>query len=97
MKTIYKYNIELHSTFSISMPKNAEIISLKTQGNKPVVWAIVDTEDIKNIRTFIVIPTGGNIDDSLKDLQFIGTFQIEDTNGSEFVGHLFERTELLNK
>jgi len=44
MKTIYKYNLELLGTQTLSIPSDAEFLSVQEQGGQLALWAVVDTD-----------------------------------------------------
>lgn len=93
MKTIYKYEITAGFN-SIDMPYDAEILRIGTQGDKPQLWALVDTEHPNEARKFYPFGTGWNIEETLKKVnphlnldKYIGTFEI---SAFGLVFHLFE-------
>jgi len=90
MKTIWKYSVPIYGVFELSMPEGAKILSTQMQRDEGVLWAIVDTEAKMNLRKFLIWTTGNPITHDLKDVVFIGTFQMD--NGL-FVAHLFELIE----
>jgi len=94
MEAIYKYQIEINSIITITMPKGAKILTVQSQliphdllnQDQVCIWAIVDTDtDKKEIRMFTCYRTGRK-HEKIKGT-YIGTFQL---NNGEFVGHLFE-------
>lgn len=88
MKTIYKYEISPDINY-IEIPKDAEILSLHVQNNKPCIWVLVDTEKDIEERYFEFFGTGHYIPcDMGIDRKFIGTFLID---SDSLVFHLFER------
>lgn len=99
MITIWKFKIEINDRFSIEMPKGSAILCVQVQDEpkpwgqgileeNPCIWAVVDTEQPKEVRTFSVKGTGHPFHDfELSTLHYIGTFQL--VSGS-FIGHLFE-------
>lgn len=89
MKTIYKYPVEIQDRSIIDMPVGAEILSVRTQDGKPMIWAMVDTDAKVEPRYIEVFGTGHPIHvDMGIDRKFIGTFLI---NNDGLVFHLFER------
>jgi len=88
MKTIWKFELSITDIQTISMPRDARILSVQTQFGKPCIWAIVSDDEIKRDRTFIIHGTGHPC--SCKKEDFIGTFLIENR---ALVFHLFERLE----
>jgi hypothetical protein len=89
MKTIFKYETLVNDKFTISMPKHAKILSVQESlsNGVPCIWAMVDTENEKEERTFELFGTGSEILDRCSLRNYIGTYQL---NNGSFVGHLFE-------
>lgn len=85
-KRIYKYEIQLIDEFEIEMPEGSIILSVQSQNNFPVMWALV-FPDVKTYkRKFKLVGTGRSID-NWTCLNYVGTFQLD---GGAFIGHLFE-------
>lgn len=88
MITVHKITLELLDCFSLELPKNAKILSVQSQRNKPCLWVLLDTEAEKVKRNFRLAGTGHEIEKEIaSQLEFIGTFQL---NEGGFIGHLFE-------
>jgi len=100
MKRIYKYPVSLDEAagalgceVAVEMPQDAQVLSAAWQGDSrdPVVWALVDPDRPKVMRTIAVVPTGPPLPDehpvSLGEARFIGTAQ---TLGGKFVAHFFD-------
>lgn len=95
---IYKYQLEfLVGEQIIRMAKGSTILTIQMQNEHPCIWATVPEpafgksgED--EFRTFITIGTGIRFEENPKDI-YIGTYQKNFLDGSNFVGHVFERTE----
>ena len=86
MKTVWKYTLTSDEVLEVSLPINAEVLSVQEQYGEPQMWVLVDPrENITEKRFFRLSGTGHPITESIKS--FIGTFQLY--NGT-FVGHLFE-------
>lgn len=94
MRQIWKYLIpcelnELGIGYSekteVEMPGGAEIISVQTQGNRPMVWAIVDPSKPIEKRRVFMIATGKPMPEEAR--KFIGTLQLNDGN---LIFHFFE-------
>lgn len=81
MKTIYKYEVP----GVVQMPASAKVLGLQEQGDKFMIWVLIDLSDdqILENRKFKIIGTGWEFDDAEK--RYVGTVQ---KNG--FVWHLFE-------
>lgn len=82
MIVIYKYPVD--PEFQLSLPINAQILTVQMQGDTPHMWVKLHRDEPKRIRKFITFGTGHKIPDNL-DLLYIGTFQPEG-----LVFHLFE-------
>jgi len=89
-KTIFKYPIIIANFFKIEMPQNAKILSVGKQNNKAYIWAMINESEKLEDKIFCLMGTGHPSYEDEKNLHFIGTFQLEENNGSVFVGHLFE-------
>lgn len=86
MKTVWKYQLSADDDVVITMPVNAEPLSVQTQNGEPYLWALVDpNENVFESRKFRLAGTGHPITNA--NIVFIGTFQLY---GGSFVGHLFE-------
>ncbi len=88
-KVIYKYSISLNDTILLQLPKNAEILFVETQNDKPFIWCLINHELELEPRYFYLYGTGHIIEDE-KDYQkvYLGTFKL--LNDS-LILHLFER------
>lgn len=88
-KTIWKYPLTVPWVQYISMPKDAEILTIQVQDNIPCLWALVDPDEKKQTRAIEIFGTGHSIDaDRLPgNRKYISTFQIME-NGMVF--HVFE-------
>lgn len=93
--SIWKFPLDVEDYQKVLMPVNSRILSVQTQNNKPVLWAICDTEtEEKEYREFEVFGTGHPFYEGVhfgKEQRFVGTFQL---HGGVFVGHLFELVEI---
>lgn len=86
MKIIYKYPIEVTDEQALTLPVNAQILSVQTQGNTPCIWAMIDTAETRTEQIAVrVYGTGHPIADSER-LTYIGTFQM---HGGRLVFHAF--------
>lgn len=89
MKTIYKYRLDMTDFQQVSLPKGAEILCVQSQHNIPNLWALVDTEQRREMRQFEIFGTGHEVKEDMGiDRKYIGTFQLNDGN---LVFHVFER------
>lgn len=88
MRRIFKYPVLIEDRFEIMMPEGAKPLSVQVQHGRPVLWAISDDIAKPVAYKFMIIETGGSIDERL-DLarwSYVGTFQ---SNGDLLVWHLF--------
>ena len=73
---IWKYSFSWEpGVEDISMPHNAQIISVGIQNNEPVMWAIVDIEAIKYPRRMYKHMTGRVLYGETNVTSFLGTLQ----------------------
>lgn len=105
MKTVWKYPLlwtHPHDMV-LDMPEGAEPIHFGFQEASPYVWALVDTEQPKKRRTFVLLGTGHEFP-GREYLKHIGSTMIEQTPQvdvgldrlvpglpTSFVFHLFEK------
>jgi hypothetical protein len=85
MKSIWKFPLEITDRQVVRVPRRAVILSVQTQNGVPCIWALVDTEEETEERTFFVYGTGHEC--FSEAFRFIGTFQVRQET---LVFHLFE-------
>ena len=83
MKKIYKYPIPVNDEITISMPKDAVILTVQMQKAEPFIWALVDVDKEMIDVKFRLFGTGMSV---YPCLNYVGTFQM--LNGG-LVFHLF--------
>jgi len=83
MKTIWKYEFSPMAPNYFEMPNGAEILDIQVQNNTPCHWALVDTKQPKETRTFVIHGTGLKIRD--QKIKHIKTYQ-----SGLYVWHVFE-------
>ena len=81
MKTIYKYELR-NQDASMKLPKGAEILSVAIQDGRPMMWALVDPDNVLEDRFISTVGTGWQVEDSMK---YICTYM-----EGYFVWHVFE-------
>lgn len=87
MKAIYKYSLQIIDEQTISMPKDAKILTIETLYNQPMLWANVDCAKEYEPVTIITLPTGSTlVEYEDMSLEYIGSYQL---GGGNFVGHVF--------
>lgn len=82
MKTIFKY--KLSAAISIEMPELSEVLSAHEQGGEIYLWALVNPQNINEVRHFRVLGTGHKVPDKQV---FINTVHLE---SESLVFHVFE-------
>lgn len=86
METVHKFELQAGDTI-VDMPVGAEVLSAHFQGDKFMLWALVDTEKPTEQRHFVTAGTGHKITWDADQLDFIGTgFYLE----MGLVFHAFE-------
>ena len=87
MTTIFKYPLQIADRQTIEMPIGAQVFSVQVQDGIPCLWALVDTQAAKVIRTVYALGTGHDLAhmNGLTTL-FISTIQLD---GGSLVYHVF--------
>jgi len=86
VKTIWKFPIEIADSQLLSVPEGAKFISVLTNGEKPLLYAIVDPESPTVSTTVQIRGTGHPVQEDLLDLYvFLGTV----TTHGFLVWHIF--------
>lgn len=96
MKVIWKFELQTVDRQVIKMPLGSKILTVQTQNDVPVLWALVDTDMAPQEDKVIDVYGTGNDVDFLSDgyifpdteREYIGTYQLD---GGSFIGHVFER------
>ena len=88
MTTIWKFPLAVSQTQGIAMqailmPFGAQVLAVQCQGGEPCLWALVDEQAPKMLRTFETFGTGHSIPDGNKN--YVGTYQM-----MGLVFHVFE-------
>lgn len=89
-RVVYKYSLTGYDGTDVAMPIGAQILKVDFQSPSLDVrlWALVDPSAQKEIRRFVVWPTGRYVPDGR--CEHIGSFGF---NSNEVVFHCFEVTE----
>ena len=77
MKTIYKYPVQIENEQIIIMPRNAKLLTIQCQHNKPMLWALVDTAEPLEERRIRIAGTGHDCRHVQSGVH-IATFQMTD-------------------
>lgn len=83
MKTIWKYVLSPLGTYSI--PRGAKVLAAREQQDRVCIWVLVDPDEVKELRTFVVVGTGCPVPDG--NLEYLGMAHLR---GGEYVFHIFE-------
>ena len=83
---IWKYVFRVDDNVYIETRKNATFLDVQMQDGEPYMWFIVDDNEPKEIRSFVIYGTGHIIPDNV-----IGVYRktFQEFNGG-LVWHLFE-------
>lgn len=83
METIYKYELELTDTQALSLPADAEILTIQQQGPSIFAWVKLDNQKPERDRTIVVCGTGSPLKQPY--MRYITTIQV-----GIMVWHFFE-------
>ncbi len=91
MKTIWKYEVK-PGRFELELPEFYRPLTVQMQGDRPVVWIMVDPISPICKRQFLMVGTGHDFEpyydygvQAIKENLYVGTFQIDG-----LVFHLFD-------
>ncbi len=82
---VWKYTIDATDSFKLSMPEDAEVLSVQVQNGGICMWAKVNPNNLLMPRCFCLRGTGHDF--TGKEGRFVGTFQLA---AGTLVFHLFE-------
>jgi hypothetical protein len=85
---VWGFPLEITDSQIIHPPKGAEFLSIQTQNNTPVLWALVDSDRPKDAIELITKGTGHPIKDNEVG-EYIGTYQIREYESHNLVFHVF--------
>ncbi|HOH62242.1 MAG TPA: hypothetical protein PK698_07230 [Bacilli bacterium] len=89
--------MDIDDKVTITMPKNAEILSVQVQQGGPVMWAIVNPEEEKVERHFEMFGTGHQIPEDGINRKYISTIQVTPNIVlPPLCFHVFERFERID-
>lgn len=84
-KTVFKYVLGRQRRSTVQMQEGAQLLSCQVQYGVACIWAAVYATAPLESRTFVAVPTGGEIPQESKG--FVGTVQYDD---GDVVQHIFE-------
>lgn len=89
MLTIHKFNVGVQDEFTLSLPENAQILTVDVQREDVCFWVLLDPNlEIEKIeRKFVCFGTGHRIPFRLAELQKVGTVLL---HSEALVFHYFE-------
>ena len=87
MKTVFKYKLDC-SISEISIPLNATLLCVASQGSEIFLWAEVETDFPLHIRKFHLVGTGEKLPDFSENIKYFGTAFV-----AKFVFHVYEVIE----
>ncbi len=87
MKTIWKFPLEVTAVQYVGMPRGSEILSVDSQRDTVCLWAMVDPDAAKEVRTIRIFGTGHPVGDEEK-LVYLGMAKILHES---LIFHVFER------
>jgi hypothetical protein len=87
--TIYKYKLNQGRVNQIQMPMDASVISVGLDPMEDIcIWALVETDNDMDERTFFVAGTGWDITEDL--LEFTEISSLGTVRQGPFMWHIFE-------
>lgn len=89
MITVYKYLLKVKLEQRVVMPRGAELLCVRMQGDAPCLWARVDTTERAVKRVIYTYGTGHVITDATA--KYIDTFFVDD---GIYVFHVFDGGEV---
>lgn len=87
MKKIFKYELDITDHQTVTMPADAQILTIQNQGPRVQLWALVDPERPNVYRKIECHGTGNPIPQP-NELTYIASVQ---THQGQFIWHFFER------
>ena len=81
MKWIFKYPLQITDQQRIELPHNSKILSIETQNDNPVLYALVDDEKIKTETYSFIIHGTGHPAEDVGEYEFLGTLKMFNGSG----------------
>lgn len=89
MNSVWKYTLKIQEEQIIEMPVSSKVLSVESQGDEIVLYALVDkTAQETSKKTIRVYGTGHDIPESIHLFDFLGTVKMY--NGS-LMFHVFHK------
>jgi hypothetical protein len=86
MNSVWKYPLDMEIN-ELEMPIGAQVLTVREQHGMGCLWALVNPDREKEIRTFRVVGTGWTCEDGL---DYQGSFHL---SGGSLVFHVFENKQ----
>lgn len=92
MKVVWKFPLAVEDIQQVEIPQEAKVLTVQVQNGIPCIWALVESENGLEKRTFRLAGTGHDLEPASPNeiLEYVGTFQLLE---GKFIGHLFEIKE----
>lgn len=87
MYSVWKYPLDFATGIRLNMPVGAKILDAQMQDDKITLWALVNTSNDVEKRSFAIVGTGWDLDEEFlsKGPVYIATVQ-----KGAYVWHIFE-------
>lgn len=86
MKQIWKYPLQKETVQEVRMPVGAKILYCAMQNDVICLWALVNPENDKQLRTVAIFGTGHDIPHNITERDYYGTVLL---NQDTLVLHIF--------
>ncbi len=90
--TIWKFPLRITDEQIIELPDVHQFLAVQVQNGVPCIWAAVDPDKPRVLRTIRIVGTGHHLTDFEK-LGYVGTFQV---NGGALVFQVFYLAQVNN-
>lgn len=91
MRQVKRFPLSIEPKQIVKMPYNSRIVDFTTVDEKPVIWALCDTDNSSIDRVFMTVHEGKEIDKRMNETNFIGSYDAKADIGSVRL-HVFEQT-----
>jgi len=89
MLTVHKFPIQIADDQELNLPKDARVLTIQAQRDKPCLWALVDPEEAEAERwQLVTLGTGHPAPPDLAMFGYFATYQLRE---GELVFHVYLR------
>ena len=74
-RTIYKYPLTLQRSQVVTLPRVHKILTVQAQGQRPMLWAMVNTDSVSEQLRIYCLPTGE--EGPPPEWDYIATIQVD--------------------